>query len=109
MRVNVRKLIGGLSLLFVIAGLLLICFIHGGLLNKMNLGWGPVVVLDRPGHIVGFILLAIGAVGFVVLYSLERTNSVPHHEPLRHLDRGIAEERNPARHDERDQGQFRVG
>jgi len=109
MRLNIRKLIGGISLLFLIAGMLLICFIHGGILNRIDLGWGPIVTLDRPGHIVGFILLSLGAIGFVLLYSLEKTSPPLHREPPRYPERGIPEERPPSRFEERDQGQFRVG
>jgi hypothetical protein len=113
MRLNVRKLIGGLSLLFLITGALLICFIPGGLFNQIDFGLGRVVVFDRPGHIIGFILMGVGAVGFVVLFSLEKTGGPPRHELPHYPDRGLPGERPPyperGAPDERNPGQFRVG
>ncbi len=73
---NIRRLIGGLSFLFFLVGALLVCFIPGGFLNPIPVGavgdWMAGVWLNRPWHIVGFVFLGVGAVGFVVLYSLEK-------------------------------------
>ena len=64
-----RRLIGGLSFLFVVTGLLLICLVPGGLYVVGDLGLR--YCFDRPLHIVGFSFLGVGAVGFVVLLSLK--------------------------------------
>ncbi|MCI0456402.1 MAG: hypothetical protein L0Z62_05420 [Gemmataceae bacterium] len=71
---NIRRLIGGLSFLFFLVGALLVCFIPGGFLNPhpFLLSWMEGVSLNQPWHIVGFVFLGVGAVGFVVLYSLEK-------------------------------------
>ena len=74
---NFRRLIGGLSFLVFLTGALLICFIPGGLLNPLYVGyshqwldgWRP---LNEVGHIIGFVCIGVAAVGFVVLWSLER-------------------------------------
>jgi hypothetical protein len=72
-RLNFRRLLAGMSLLFILLGALLLCFIHGGLLNPQGFLGGPRwIQLDRPGHVAGFICLGIGAVGFVFLFSLEK-------------------------------------
>ena len=73
-RLNLRRLLTGFSILFLLAGVLLLCFIPGGFLNQR---WQPFtgehfVTLNEPGHVVGFICLGLGAVGFVFLFSLER-------------------------------------
>jgi hypothetical protein len=65
---NIRRLIGGLSFLALLVGALLLCFIPGGLVNT-TLG---MIHLNQAGHIFGFILLGLGAVGLVVLWSLEK-------------------------------------
>jgi hypothetical protein len=75
---NIRRLIGGLSFLCFLTGALLVLLVPGGLLNPWQNGWPragglwPNITLDQPGHIAGFVLLGIGAVGFVVLFSLNK-------------------------------------
>jgi hypothetical protein len=79
---NFKRLIGGLSFLTLFTGVLLLLFIPGGFLNPYPQVYvdlvGPRgilpggVSLDQPGHIAGFVLLGVGAVGFVVLWSLKR-------------------------------------
>ena len=72
-RLNFHRLLAGMSLLCILVGALLLCFVRGGLLNPQGFLGGPRwIELDRPGHIVGFICLGIGAVGFVFLFSLEK-------------------------------------
>jgi hypothetical protein len=72
-RLNFRRLLAGMSLLFILLGLLLICFIHGGLLNqRWDFTGRRWIELNDPGHIIGFICIGIGAVGFVLLFSLEK-------------------------------------
>jgi len=72
-RLNFRRLLAGMSLLFMLTGTLLVCFIYGGLVNQRhNPFGGRFVDLREPGHIIGFICLGIGAVGFVFLFSLEK-------------------------------------
>ncbi len=73
-RLNYRRLLAGLSLLFIVTGLLLLCFIHGGLVNQRFdfMSGRRFIALDHAGHIIGFICLGIGAVGFVFLFSLEK-------------------------------------
>lgn len=65
---NFRRLICGLSALAMLVGLLLICFISGGLVNTLH----GYIALNDVGHVFGFILLGLGAVGFVILWSLEK-------------------------------------
>jgi hypothetical protein len=73
-RLNLRRLLAGMSSLLILLGALLICFIHGGLLNQRSEPFSGRrwVELNEPGHIIGFISLGIGAVGFVFLFSLEK-------------------------------------
>jgi hypothetical protein len=81
---NIRRLIGGLSFLFFLVGALLVCLVPGGLLNPWDGGsWQPRaagrwpgITFDQPGHIFGFVLLSIGAIGFVVLFSLNKPRPV---------------------------------
>lgn len=72
-RINFRRLLAGLSFLFILLGTLLICFVYGGILNQRH-GFAGTRFIDlgEPGHIIGFISLGIGAVGFVILFSLEK-------------------------------------
>ena len=65
---NFRRLIGGLSTLAMLVGILLVCFIPGGFFNTFH----GLILLDNVGHVFGFILLGLGAVGFVILWSLEK-------------------------------------
>src|SRR5262245_52087152 len=73
LRFNWRRFLIGMAFLLILTGLLLICFIPGGLLNPFRHWDGSVQrPLDLPGHIVGFVLLGVGAVLVVVIFSLER-------------------------------------
>jgi hypothetical protein len=91
---NIRRLIGSLSFLFFLIGALLVCLVPGGVFNPWPVGYWhsaaghwPGITLDQPGHIIGFVLLGIGAVGFVVLFSLNKP--LPVARPVRRaLDDG---------------------
>ena len=73
MRLNFRRLLAGFALLFLLTGVLLLCFIEGGLVNQRHGGFGArYIELGDPGHIVGFVFLGLGAVVFVFLFSLEK-------------------------------------
>ena len=72
MRINYRRLLAGFAFLFILTGVLLVCFIEGGLLNQRRIGGWYFVDLGEPGHIVGFVFLGLGAVLFVFLFSLEK-------------------------------------
>jgi hypothetical protein len=73
-RFNVRRFIGGISLLLFIIGALLLLFIEGGLARPIpGLPYSASVRLDRPGHIVGFVLVGLAAMGFILLWSFEKT------------------------------------
>jgi hypothetical protein len=69
---NYRRLIGGLSFLLLLRGALLLCFIPGGFLNPYHYYGGGGIRLEENGHIAGFICAGLGAVGFVILFSLEK-------------------------------------
>jgi hypothetical protein len=72
-RFNFRRFLAGMSVLFILLGLLLICFVHGGLLNqRWDITGRRWVDLNQPGHVFGFISLGVGAIGFVVLFSFEK-------------------------------------
>jgi len=75
--VDIPRLIGGLSCLCMLIGALLVCLVEGGFFNGYVVGdiYGGIhhqIRFDRPLHITGFILGIVGAVGFVVLFSLKR-------------------------------------
>jgi hypothetical protein len=75
--VDTRKLVFGLSVLLILAGILLALFTPGGLLNKQddltNLmgSFGLSVQRTSPGPIIGYVLLGLGAVGVVVAYAMK--------------------------------------
>jgi hypothetical protein len=72
-RFNFRRFIAGMSLLFILLGALLVCFVHGGLVNqRSDITGRRWVDLNTPGHVFGFISLGIGAIGFVLLFSFEK-------------------------------------
>ena len=72
-RINWRRLLAGFALLFLLVGAILVCFVRGGLLNPhRHFGMGSVITLDEAGHVVGFVFLGVGAVCFVILFSLEK-------------------------------------
>jgi hypothetical protein len=72
-RFNFRRFLAGMSVLFILLGALLICFVHGGLLNqKWGFNGGRYVDFNHPGGVFGFLSLAVGAIGFVVLFSFEK-------------------------------------
>jgi hypothetical protein len=80
---DLKRLLGGLSALVVIAGLLIFTLTFGGPLNRLPPqppGWwtGDYVVdrtgidLARPGPTVGLILLATGGTGLVLILCWQR-------------------------------------
>ncbi len=74
---HVKRLLIGLSLLSAVVGLLLVCLIPGGLVNRTYPGYGNFlsehgIFLDRAGHIVGFCFLGLAAIGFIVVFSLKK-------------------------------------
>jgi hypothetical protein len=69
---NYRRLIGGLSFLIFLTGALLICLLPGGLMNPIYPYGEPWRPLNGVGHILGFVCIGVAAVGFVVLWSLEK-------------------------------------
>jgi hypothetical protein len=69
---NIRRLIAGLSFLCMLIGVLLVCFIPGGFFNAWDQFGNWWVNPSGPLHITGFVLLIVGAVGFVVVFSLKK-------------------------------------
>jgi hypothetical protein len=67
-RINPRNLLAGFSTLLLVIGALLVCFVDGGLITR---GLHHVMDLHRPGHVIGYICMALGAIGFVFWFSLE--------------------------------------
>lgn len=74
-RFNVRRFIAGISLMLFIIGALLLLFIPGGLARPIpGLPYSASVRLDAPGHIIGFVLVGIAVMGFILLWSFEKTD-----------------------------------
>jgi hypothetical protein len=74
-RFNVRRFLAGISLLLLLIGVLLLLFIPGGLARPIpGLPYAASVRLDAPGHIIGFILIGAALLGFILLWSFEKTN-----------------------------------
>ena len=73
LRINWRRMLGGFAFLFLLVGAILVCFVRGGVFNPQR-HWDGFTfrTLDEPGHIVGFVFLGVGAVCFVILFSLEK-------------------------------------
>ncbi|HYT89864.1 MAG TPA: hypothetical protein VEL76_14235 [Gemmataceae bacterium] len=77
---NWKRLITGLSLLCLLTGVLLICFATGGFLNRTHhpdFGRHDAltingIFLDMPGPVAGFVFLGVGAVGLVVVFSMNK-------------------------------------
>jgi hypothetical protein len=85
--ISIPRLIGGLSFLCILIGALLVCFVEGGFFNPYkNQDFYYAVHLeirfDRSLHITGFILGIIGAVGFVILFSLKRPEKNKTSKPI---------------------------
>ena len=79
-----KRLITGLALLTLLTGVLLVCFTTGGLLNRFR-GFqsiddltGHGIYLGFPGPVIGFVLMGIGAVGLVVVFSIKKPPRFPH-------------------------------
>ena len=90
---DMKKMFLGLATLAMVVGIALVCFTPGGFLNRQNQsvamampGFGEMRIdagspgLGSPGPVTGFILMFLGAAGYVVAFSMKPSTGKP--EPL---------------------------